>query len=381
MSGRDVSWVGFPPIVASPSGLSGRMRWRQRPWPRSQGWRRGAIGRSPGGSGPHRPCRHQGRRLQDPGARLPRAGRAHPDHGRGRRGGVRGPLPGGRPGHPREPSSSGSTPIATASRRRGPRRRSTGGSRPRAGAGGLETPRGAGREPARGPRGAVTPGDGASPGRWAEAARVARAIAEQNLRRAEVRPAAAGVINTRTVDTGQFVQDRRPARHPRRHGPPAPALQGVRTRSRCPPRRGGGHLPRVRPRHPRLQGTHLPRRPGRRPRVPPGRGARLGPQPGGPQARLLRRGQPARGVEERGPRRARGAVLASEQGFIAYVVDGEAVHERPIQLGLRTGDGFVEILDGLTPGETVVVEGSDRLADGSPVRSRNRDAPGGQGTP
>jgi multidrug efflux system membrane fusion protein len=71
-----------------------------------------------------------------------------------------------------------------------------------------------------------------------------------------------------------------------------------------------------------------------------------------------------------------GAVLASEQGFIAYVVDGGSVHEKPIQLGLRTGDGLVEILDGLTRGETVVVEGSDRLADGSPVRVM--DAPAGQ---
>ena len=63
-----------------------------------------------------------------------------------------------------------------------------------------------------------------------------------------------------------------------------------------------------------------------------------------------------------------GAVLASEQGFIAYVVDGGTVHEKPIQVGLRTGDGLVEILDGLTRDETVVVEGSDRLADGAAVR-------------
>jgi len=40
---------------------------------------------------------------------------------------------------------------------------------------------------------------------------------------------------------------------------------------------------------------------------------------------------------------------------------------RPIQQGLRTGAGIVEILSGLNPGETVVIEGSDRLADGIPV--------------
>ncbi|MGE5235134.1 MAG: efflux RND transporter periplasmic adaptor subunit [Acidobacteriota bacterium] len=58
-----------------------------------------------------------------------------------------------------------------------------------------------------------------------------------------------------------------------------------------------------------------------------------------------------------------GAVQASERGFVAYVVEGGRAHERPIRLGLRTGEGLVEIVSGLTAGETVVIEGSDRLAD------------------
>ena len=61
------------------------------------------------------------------------------------------------------------------------------------------------------------------------------------------------------------------------------------------------------------------------------------------------------------------AIQASEQGFVTYVVEGGAARLRPIQLGLRTGTGIVEILSGLKPGETVVTEGSDRLADGIPV--------------
>ena len=40
----------------------------------------------------------------------------------------------------------------------------------------------------------------------AEAAKAARGIAVQNLQRAEVRPQASGVIDTRPVDTGQFVR-------------------------------------------------------------------------------------------------------------------------------------------------------------------------------
>jgi len=61
------------------------------------------------------------------------------------------------------------------------------------------------------------------------------------------------------------------------------------------------------------------------------------------------------------------AVQASERGFVAYVVEGNKAKLRPLQLGIRTGDGGVEILSGVNPGEKVVVEGSDRLADGIDV--------------
>jgi multidrug efflux system membrane fusion protein len=61
------------------------------------------------------------------------------------------------------------------------------------------------------------------------------------------------------------------------------------------------------------------------------------------------------------------AVLASERGFVVYVVQGGKAKERPVRIGLRTGDGTVEILSGLGNGETIVTEGSDRLADGMSV--------------
>ena len=63
------------------------------------------------------------------------------------------------------------------------------------------------------------------------------------------------------------------------------------------------------------------------------------------------------------------AVQASERGFVAYVVEDNKARVRPLQLGIRTGDGGVEILSGVTPGESVVVEGSDRLADGIEVQT------------
>jgi len=67
------------------------------------------------------------------------------------------------------------------------------------------------------------------------------------------------------------------------------------------------------------------------------------------------------------------AVQASERGFITYVVDGDKVRLRTVQVGLRSGTGVVEVLSGLTAGQTVVTEGSDRLADG--WRSRSRPDP------
>jgi multidrug efflux system membrane fusion protein len=64
-----------------------------------------------------------------------------------------------------------------------------------------------------------------------------------------------------------------------------------------------------------------------------------------------------------------GAVQASERGFVAYVVEGGKAKLRDVQIGLRTEDGRIEITGGLRAGETVVIEGSDRLADGIPVQA------------
>jgi multidrug efflux system membrane fusion protein len=62
------------------------------------------------------------------------------------------------------------------------------------------------------------------------------------------------------------------------------------------------------------------------------------------------------------------AIQASERGFVAFVVEDGKARVREVQIGLRTGGGGVEILSGLKPGEEVIVQGSDRLADGVPVR-------------
>jgi len=61
------------------------------------------------------------------------------------------------------------------------------------------------------------------------------------------------------------------------------------------------------------------------------------------------------------------AVRPSERGFIAYVVAGDTAVERVVATGLHTADGKVEITSGLQPGERLVVRGAEALRDGAPV--------------
>jgi multidrug efflux system membrane fusion protein len=62
------------------------------------------------------------------------------------------------------------------------------------------------------------------------------------------------------------------------------------------------------------------------------------------------------------------AVRPSERGFLAFVVvDGKA-RERVLELGLRTEDGQVEVRQGLKSGEQLVVRGAEALKDGVGVR-------------
>lgn len=62
------------------------------------------------------------------------------------------------------------------------------------------------------------------------------------------------------------------------------------------------------------------------------------------------------------------AVRPSERGFLAFVVEGETVKERHLTLGMRTLDGKVEVRNGVRPGEVLVIRGTEALRDGAPVR-------------
>jgi multidrug efflux system membrane fusion protein len=62
------------------------------------------------------------------------------------------------------------------------------------------------------------------------------------------------------------------------------------------------------------------------------------------------------------------AIRPSERGFIAFVVENETAVERILTLGMRTVDGQVEVLSGLKPGEILVIRGAEALRDGAPVQ-------------
>jgi RND family efflux transporter MFP subunit len=216
--------------------------------------------------------------------------------------------------------------------------------------------------------------DSARLGASVEVATAALGIARQNLQRAEVRPQVRGVINTRTADTGQFVRTGTVL---------ATIVDTSRLRLRFKVSEGeslrataGGSVSfRVAPLGPREFSARL---------YHVGKIADSTTRQVEVLAWVDQPGELKPGffaeVTLAGERRQKalvvpeGAVQASEQGFVTYVVENGQARLRPIQIGLRTGTGIVEILSGLQPNQVVVTEGSDRLGDGIPVEALQADA-------
>lgn len=76
------------------------------------------------------------------------------------------------------------------------------------------------------------------------------------------------------------------------------------------------------------------------------------------------------------------AIRPTARGFLGFVVeDGNTARERLLTLGLRTPDGWVEVRSGVKPGEMVVIRGSEALRDGVTVSVEQPAPPAGTGTP
>jgi membrane fusion protein, multidrug efflux system len=76
------------------------------------------------------------------------------------------------------------------------------------------------------------------------------------------------------------------------------------------------------------------------------------------------------GATREAPVIPRSATRATDRGYVAFVLDaeGDQAEERVLKLGMSTKDGWVEVRDGLKPGDWVVVRGAEALTPGARVR-------------
>jgi membrane fusion protein (multidrug efflux system) len=61
------------------------------------------------------------------------------------------------------------------------------------------------------------------------------------------------------------------------------------------------------------------------------------------------------------------AVLATERGFVVFEAEGHVARRREVTVGLRADDGAMEILTGLKPGAVVITDGNASLRDGAAI--------------
>jgi RND family efflux transporter MFP subunit len=75
------------------------------------------------------------------------------------------------------------------------------------------------------------------------------------------------------------------------------------------------------------------------------------------------------GAKREAPLIPRSAARATDHGYVAYVVDGDVAKEHPLTLGMSTRDGWVEVRAGLKAGDLLVVRGAEALSNGAKVHA------------
>jgi RND family efflux transporter MFP subunit len=62
------------------------------------------------------------------------------------------------------------------------------------------------------------------------------------------------------------------------------------------------------------------------------------------------------------------ATRATDHGYVTYVVENDVAQERVVTLGMSTKDGWVEVRSGLKDGDWIVVRGAEALSPGARVK-------------
>jgi len=199
-------------------------------------------------------------------------------------------------------------------------------------------------------------------------ARSALELAELNLREAFARAPVPGTIQSRNVQTGQYVQPGTVLATLVRREPlllrfQVPAPEAARMRPGMHARfsvgeRGESYSAEI---------THVAASANEASRMVPVTG-----RVDDPKRFRLRPGAFAQvtvpiGGASDAPVIPQTAVRPSERGFLAYVIEGGVAKERVLTLGMRTADGRVEVTSGVRPGESLVVRGAEALRDGAAV--------------
>ncbi len=194
-------------------------------------------------------------------------------------------------------------------------------------------------------------------------------LAELNLRESSVRAPVAGTIQTRNVQTGQYVQAGTTLATLVRRDPlllrfQVPEQDAARLRPGVHARFGV----RESQRDFTAVITHVAAA-----ADPASRMVSVTAQVNDPKRDVLRPGAFAQvtvpvGSAAEAPVIPQTAVRPSERGFLGFVVENGVARERVLTLGLRTADGRVEVRSGVRPGEVLVVRGGEALRDGAPVK-------------
>jgi multidrug efflux system membrane fusion protein len=200
-------------------------------------------------------------------------------------------------------------------------------------------------------------------------AQAAVAQAKLNLRDAFVRAPVSGIIQTRTVETGQYVpvgtvlstlvrRDPLLLRFQVPEGDALPLRPGVIARFNVAEDTTSHearitHVAAAASQTSRMVEVTANVLNSNRPELRPGAFARVTVPIGSPR--------PAPVIPQT-------AIRPSEKGFLAYTVDNGVATQRVLTLGMRTADGQVEVKDGLRAGEILVVRGAEALRDGVKVK-------------